>query len=376
MGITSPAIVPHQGEICKGLPEESKTPPFTKPDFSCKIEKTNREEKGESPLKEYVLHLPEEESILLSGAAARRLLDAGDGDAALLYIAIRRARGAADDEGIRGQIRWPQERFARALAVLTAQGLVSIPGGPLPAAEAPPPSAGGGERPEYTRSDMARALEGGEFAGLTRAVEGKLGKKLTTPDLSALLGLYDYLGLPADVIFLLVGFCCERTAAGCGAGRRPTLRQIEREGYLWARKGLFTQESAAAYIRKVQAGREKLPRLMKLLGLGDRAPSPSEERYLLSWIDMGFGPEAVALAYDKTVLKCRELKWPYLNKILQNWHQKGLHTPAEISEGDRLSTPRPAAGRPPREEDAASIRENLARMEKYRRKLRQGAEEK
>ena len=189
------------------------------------------------------------------------------------------------------------------------------------------------------------------------------------------MGLYDFLGLPSDVIFLLVGFCCERTAASFGPGRRPTLRQIEREGYLWARKGLFTQESAAAHIRRVQASREKLPRLMKLLGLGDRAPSPSEERYLLGWIDMGFGPEAVALAYDKTVLKCKELKWPYLNKILQNWHQKGLHTPEEISQGDRLSAPPPKPARPSREEDTASIRENLARMEKYRRKLRQNKEE-
>lgn len=333
--------------------------------------------KGGPPLKEYILHLPEEESILLSGAAAKRLLNAGDGDAALLYIAILRARGVADDDKLRGQLRWPQSRFAQALAVLAAQGLVSLPGGsaaPAPE-EAPPPPAGSGDRPEYTRADMARALEGGEFAGLIRAVEEKLGKKLTTPDLSTLLGLYDFLGLPSDVIFLLVGFCCERTAASFGPGRRPTLRQIEREGYLWARKGLFTQESAAAHIRRGQASREKLPRLMKLLGLGDRAPSPSEERYLLGWIDMGFGPEAVALAYDKTVLKCKELKWPYLNKILQNWHQKGLHTPEEISQGDRLSAPPPKPARPSREEDTASIRENLARMEKYRRKLRQNKEE-
>ena len=45
-----------------------------------------------------------------------------------------------------------------------------------------------------------------------------------------LLGLYDDLGLPADVIFLLVSFCAERTAQQYGPGRRPTLRQIEREG--------------------------------------------------------------------------------------------------------------------------------------------------
>ena len=67
------------------------------------------------------------------------------------------------------------------------------------------------------------------------------------------------MGLPADVIFLLVSFCAERTAQQYGPGRRPTLRQIEREGYAWARLGLMTQESAAAYIKDYQHRREDPP---------------------------------------------------------------------------------------------------------------------
>ena len=50
---------------------------------------------------------------------------------------------------------------------------------------------------------------------------------------------------------------------------------------------------------------------------------------------MGFGPEAVALAYDKTVLKCHELKWAYCNGILKKWNEAGLHTVEEIQAGDR-----------------------------------------
>ena len=105
----------------------------------------------------------------------------------------------------------------------------------MPDGEAPAPASQGAQMPapppadwqtEYTRADMARALEGAEFAGLTGAVEEKLGKKLTTPDVAILLGLYDQLGLPADVIFLLVGFCAERTALQYGEGRWPTMRQI------------------------------------------------------------------------------------------------------------------------------------------------------
>ena len=122
---------------------------------------------------------------------------------------------------------------------------------------------------------MARALEGEEFRALTRAVEEKLGKKLTTPDVGTLLGLYDYVGLPSDVIFLLVGYCCERTAQRYGPGRRPTLRQIEREGYTWARLGLMDQDRAAAYIRDRQRQREALPRLMACCGWETGPPPPA-----------------------------------------------------------------------------------------------------
>ena len=197
----------------------------------------------------------------------------------------------------------------------------------------------------------------------------KLGKKLTTPDLAVLLGLYDHLGLPADVIFLLVGFCAERTALRYGEGRRPTMRQIEKEGYTWARLGLMTQESAAVYIRKYQRSRQALPRMMRLLRLGDRPPAPSEEKYLLAWEGMGFADEVIERAYDKTMLKCKELKWPYMNKILCSWHEKGLHTLEAVSAGDRPG--RPAVQR---RDEGQSAREDMARMEKYLEQLRREKE--
>ena len=200
-------------------------------------------------------------------------------------------------------------------------------------------------------------------------MEDKLGKKLTTPDLASLLGLYDQLGLPSDVIFLLVGFCVERTVMQYGEGRRPTMRQIEKEGYVWARLGLMDQESASAYINKYLRSREALPRLMALLRLGDRRPSPSEERYLISWNEMGFDSEVIESAYDKTILKCKELKWAYMNKILCSWHQKGLHTLGEINSGDRPAPRREAVPQPPRPADR-DARDEMARMEKYLQQLR------
>lgn len=91
------------------------------------------------------------------------------------------------------------------------------------------------------------------------------------------------------------------------------------------------------HLKKYAERQGAIPPYMRALGLGDRLPVASEEKYLNAWQEMGFPPETVALAYDKTVLKCHELKWPYCNGILKRWHEAGLHTPEEI---ERRTSPR------------------------------------
>ena len=275
-----------------------------------------------------------EDPVTLTAKAVRRLLDRGDGDAALLYLALLRHHGDAPPRSLAGELRWDRGRIEAAEAVLRELELVASP--------APPPEPAD-EPPAYRDGELAEKLEGdGAFRRLTGEVERRLGKRLTTPDLSALLGLYDYLGLPADVIYLLVCHCAERVAQRFGPGRRPTLRQIERERYAWARRGIDSQEAAAEYLRGCARRQGALPQYMRALQLGDRPPAAGEEKYLLQWQEWGFSPEAAALAYDKTVLKCHEFKWPYCNGILKRWHEAGLHTVEEIQRGDA----RPAGSRP------------------------------
>ena len=289
-----------------------------------------------------------DEGVTLSGGAVKRLLERGDGDAALLYLALLRRQGAVPPRSLASELRWDRDRIEAAEAVLRQLGLVS-------AAEPPPEPAE--EKPDYQRADVAERLErSDEFRALTDQVERKLGKRLTTPDVAVLLGLTDYLGLPADVVYLLVCHCMERVQRRSGPGRRPGMKQIEKEGYAWARLGIDTQAAAAEYLRQYAQRQQLLPQYMRALGLGDRLPVPSEEKYLLSWQEMGFSPEAVAIACDKTILKCHELKWAYCNGILRRWHEAGLHTEEEIRAGDR-----PAAKRSP----APSAQEDVAWMKKY-----------
>jgi len=295
----------------------------------------------------------QDESVILPAWMAEKLLQAGNGDAALLCIALLRRHGTVQPRALAGELRWEKRRIEAAEQALRDMGLLAAEGKDLPEPA--------DEKPAYRQEDIAEALErSGEFRSLVAEVEKKLGKQLTTPDVTVLLELNDYVGLPADVIYLLVCHCAERIARKYGEGRRPTLKQIQTEGYNWARRGIDTQTEAAAYLKRYHERMGAMPAYMRALQLGDRTPVPSEEKYLAAWLDWGFPPETVALAYDRTVLKVHEFKWPYCNGILKKWHEAGVHTPEEVADRDRPAAgkKRPAAAPAP-EDDALKYLQEL-----------------
>ena len=203
---------------------------------------------------------------------------------------------------------------------------------------------------EYSAAELGEMLRDGEFRMLVEETERCLGKKLTTMDIKRLANLRHEVGLPADVIFLLVRHCVEEQERRFGEGRRPTVSAIEKEGYYWARRGLFDQESAARYLRTVARRREQSVQYMAAMHMGDRRPVEAEEKYIAQWMDWGFSPEMVALAYEKTVLKKQGMDWRYLNGILRRWDKEGLRTLRDVQEEKR-----PAAGTPDQSKNKKQI---------------------
>ena len=294
----------------------------------------------------YILR-EDQPNIVLPAQQADRLIGRGDGDAALLYLCLLRADRGVTAQELQRRLKWSQLRLHAAETALQELGLIDRP----PEQKPPEPAQ---ERPVYTADDLTDLLTGDAgFRMLVPQTEEKLGKRLKTADLQILAGLYDDLGPPADVIYLLVCHCVARSEERYGPGRRPTLRQIEKEGYHWAQRGLFDQESASRYLRDWNVRRSAMSRYMQVLGLGDRRPVESEERYITDWMDKGFPPETVALAYDKTVFYKKELNWRYLNGILRRWHENGWHTEEEVRQSD--------SRKPSRREE----KKDDSRMEKY-----------
>ena len=91
-----------------------------------------------------------DESVTLTARAVQGLLERGDGDAALLYLALLRSHGTVAPRALAGELRWDRGRIEAAERTLRELGLVA------PAAESVPEPAD--ERPEYPREDIARHL--------------------------------------------------------------------------------------------------------------------------------------------------------------------------------------------------------------------------
>ena len=280
-----------------------------------------------------------QENITLPAAAVESLLRRGEGDAALLYLALQRfGRGVTPEELEKVLPTMSRLRLDAAERVLQELGLL-----PRPQTPGPEPAA---EKPVYSAEDITALLTDNEgFRLLIPQTEQQLGKKLRTADLQILAGLYDDLGMPADVIYLLVCHCVERARSQWGEGRRPTMRQVEKEGYRWAQLGIFDQNSAAVYLKKWAERNRKYTSYLSNLRILNRPPVEAERRYIDQWMDMGFPPETVALAYERTVFYKKDLNWRYLNGILRRWHDAGWHTPHQVEQGEAAAQRPAAAGK-------------------------------
>jgi DnaD/phage-associated family protein len=293
-------------------------------------------------------------AVSMSARSADALIAAGDGDAALLFLYLLRQDGLYDPAKAARALRWEGSRLTAALASLRRLGLAA-PEAP----EAEPPAPRPDDCPDYSTADVTQELgdPGSQFPGLLAEVERQMGH-LSSANVKLLLEIYDHVGLPPEVILLLVNHSIQETERLQGQGRRPRMSQIRAVAYRWKEKGIDSVEGVTAYLKKLEYYHSQEGQVLAVLGIRGREAVAAEQKYIHGWLDMGFPLDAIALAHEKTVLKTGAMNWPYCNSILKRWHQKNLHTPEEIAAGDGAA-PKPASTvQPPATQEETHRRSN------------------
>ncbi len=267
----------------------------------------------------------------LESSHVHKLLSACSGDAALLYLYIKSGNSPAEVERL---LHMSPTRLSCATAILRQMGLWQE--------ERKVPDFSG-QRPNYTEKDVLSAMDGDmDFSALYSEIQRIMGRSLNTEELKILLGIVRYLGLPAEVVSVLVCYCKEK--ARQKNHRAPTLHAIEKEAYAWAEQGIDTMEEAAAYIQTQNMRKSQMGKLMDLLQIRGRRLTAAEERYANQWLEWGFPQEVITMAYERTCLNTGGLSWAYMHKILSRWQEAGLMTAEKIRSGDKKALPKGASG--------------------------------
>ncbi len=181
------------------------------------------------------------------------------------------------------------------------------------------------ERPDYAPAELAVYLKNESVRHLFDYAQKKLGKLLSHNDMSTIFSFHDWLGLPMDVIELLLSYCAAEGHKG--------MRYIEKVAIGWAEEGIDTEEKAIAYIELRKHG---FRTILKAFGQGNRMPVATEEKYMRTWMQEYRLPlEIIRIACERTVMQTGKASFPYADKILRDWSAAKVKTPADIEALDQ-----------------------------------------
>lgn len=193
----------------------------------------------------------------------------------------------------------------------------------------PPPI----EKPTF-QDVVRRANESDELKYLFQQAQIRLGKTISPADQSTLLWMHDWLGLPVEVILMIMEYAVMEGKTG--------MAYIEKVGIDWASNEIDTMEKAEERINEILKSKKAWNQICSTLDIPKRKPSKRELSYAKTWLELWHMElKAIALAYDECVNHTGKLSFSYMNKILERWHANGITTAKEAEAFDV----RPAAAK-------------------------------
>ncbi len=274
---------------------------------------------------------------LISRSDAQALILSHDGDCALLHLWMA-LTGSKDLEQAardlcmtRAQVDSASEKLNRMLS----SGSLSLSAAADPAPPSEPVLQPSDELPVYTAAEIDTCFrEDSGYRAVLSECEQLFGKHLSRNDMSRLLGIYNHLGMPAEVIFVLLHYCADLSRGPAGAERKPTMRFIEQQAYIWVNRDITTMEAAEEYVENQKTRLEFENTIKHNLEIYDRRLTSDEKSYISSWNAMGFSSDAISLAYERCINNIGKRSCSYINSILLRWHEAGIHTAAEAEAKD------------------------------------------
>lgn len=165
---------------------------------------------------------------------------------------------------------------------------------------------------------------------LVEAVQVQMGKVLTRSEIETLVSFYTYAGLPPEYILLAAAHCC--------AQNRANMRSLSKLLTDMMSQNIYTYEQAEEYLDRCHQQDTAQGQVRSAFGIHDRSLTRQEQKYIDTWfLEYRFDISMVKLAYERTINQIGKLSFPYINKILTSWHDKGITTAKDAASERQMS---------------------------------------
>ena len=180
---------------------------------------------------------------------------------------------------------------------------------------------------EYSKPSIdeiaQRADESSEISYMFREAQVKLGKTIGYDMQCVLLMMHDYDGLPVEVIFMLLDYC-----VSIGKTNNSYLSSVGRN---WGENEIDTIEKADEKIAKLRRADKVWKEFAEMANITNPRPTKNQTEYLSKWNgEYKFSPDMIFLAYEEMADHTTKMSFPYMDKVLTNWHEQGITTPAQL----------------------------------------------
>lgn len=173
------------------------------------------------------------------------------------------------------------------------------------------------------RYEIARRGENDpKIAYLVREAPLKFCRSLSDMENATLLNLYDE-GMDVSVIMLLIQYAV--------AKEKISVRFIEKLALELDKEGIETIGDAEEFLHKKDSDDLAWKTVLSAFGIERRKPSAKEMETASRWVyEWKMPKELLVAAYDKCVDAKSKFSFPYVAKIIENWHSKGVTSVEEI----------------------------------------------
>ena len=181
----------------------------------------------------------------------------------------------------------------------------------------------------YTKSDINTYMKNNDgIRHMFLISEQLLNKTLTDTDRKILFSLYDYLGMPVEVIFTLIEYCI---TIG-----KTNMRYIEKVAYTWADKGVDTLAKASVFVKEENEFYDTLNKFKTKFKITGREFTPTEEEYIRNWVyTLKLDDKTIMDAFEKTVANTGKITFKYMDAILKNTSPKTQDKSKATSYGEK-----------------------------------------